>query len=65
MTEMNSARMFNEIQKMMFDRNHFARFLAANSFDVKKSMSHVQEYLNWRKQSNIDVLLVITSKANI
>lgn len=55
---MNSLKMFNEIQKMMFDKNHFARFLAANNFDTKKAITHVQEYLDWRKQTSVDVLLV-------
>lgn len=40
--------MLNEIQKLMFDRAHFARFLKANDFDMKKAMEHFNEYLQWR-----------------
>lgn len=43
---------------MMFDRAHFAKFLVANNFDSKKALSHFLEYLEWRKQQNIDKLLV-------
>jgi hypothetical protein len=50
--------MLNEIQKLMFDRAHFARFLVANDFDLGKAISHFNEYLNWRKQQKIDSLLV-------
>lgn len=42
----------------MFDRSHFARFLAGNNFDVKKAIGHFNEYLQWRKQQKIDSLLV-------
>lgn len=43
----------------MFDRAHFARFLIANQFDVKKALAHFVEYLSWRKAQKIDNLLVI------
>lgn len=42
----------------MFDRAHFARFLCADSFDIKQGISHFEEYLKWRKTQNIDKLLV-------
>jgi hypothetical protein len=42
----------------MFDRSHFLRFLIVNNFEVKKALAHFEEYLNWRKNQNIDKLLV-------
>lgn len=47
--EIHKSKMLNEIQKLMFDRAHFARFLAGNEFDVQKAMTHFNEYLQWRK----------------
>ena len=56
--EIHKSKMLNEIQKLMFDRAHFARFLAANDFDLKNAIGHFNEYLQWRKQQKIDNLLV-------
>jgi hypothetical protein len=33
--EIHKAKILSEIEKLMFDRAHFARFLAGNKFDVK------------------------------
>ena len=38
--EIHKSKILSEIQKLMFDRAHFARFLVANDFDVKTSLSH-------------------------
>lgn len=56
--EIHKAKMLSEIEKLMFDRAHFARFLAGNKFDVKKALEHFKDYLNWRKTSKIDNLIV-------
>lgn len=56
--EIYKSKMLNEIQKLMFDRAHFARFLVANEFDIKQGLAHFSEYLQWRKQQKIDALLV-------
>jgi len=55
--EIYKSKMLNEIQKLMFDRAHFARFLVANEFDIKQGLAHFSEYLQWRKQQKIDALL--------
>jgi hypothetical protein len=57
--EIHKRKLLSEIEKLMFDRSHFARFLASNNFDVKKSYDHFQEYLLWRKNQKIDNLIVI------
>jgi hypothetical protein len=54
------GKILNEIEKLMFDRAHKARFLVANKFDIKKALEHFKEYLLWRKNSKIDNLLVST-----
>jgi len=43
-------KILGEIQKLMFDRAHFARFLIANNFNIQATIDHFVEYLNWRKQ---------------
>ena len=47
--EIHKKKILSEIQKLMFDRAHFARFLAANNFDIKAGIEHFKEYLQWRK----------------
>lgn len=56
--EIHKAKILNEIEKLMFDRAHFARFLVSNNLDVTKALNHFKEYLQWRKTSKIDNLLV-------
>jgi hypothetical protein len=56
--EIIKAKILSEIEKLMFDRAHFARFLAGSKFDIKKALEHFKEYLSWRKSSKIDNLLV-------
>lgn len=51
------AKILTEIQKLMFNRAHFARFLQANAFDQAKALEHFKEYLQWRKNSKIDHLM--------
>ena len=38
--DINKAKVLGEIQKLMFDRSHFLRFLIVNDFDTKKAMAH-------------------------
>ena len=57
--------MLDEIQKLMFDRSHFVRFLISNEFDIKKTLAHFQEYLEWRKAQNIDRLAVNTDPLHL
>ena len=59
MEELQKQKVLNEIQKLMFNEPLYARFLSANNFDVAKALSHFQEYLQWRKTSNIDKLLEV------
>ena len=56
--EMHKEKMLDEIQKLMFDKQTFVRFLISNDFDIKKALAHFQEYLKWRKNQNIDRLAV-------
>lgn len=56
--EIMKAKILGEIQKLMFDRAHFARFLIANQYDIKKTIAHFEEYLGWRKSQKIDNLMV-------
>jgi hypothetical protein len=48
--EIMKAKILSEIQKLMFNRAHFARFLITNDFNIPKTIVHFQEYLAWRKQ---------------
>jgi len=50
--------MINEIQKLMFDRHFYARFLSAHQFDTSKAIDLLKNYLAWRKNNNIDTILV-------
>jgi hypothetical protein len=52
------VKILDEIQKLMFDRAHFGRYLHANNFDIEKTLAHFKEYLQWRKQQGVDKLLV-------
>jgi hypothetical protein len=36
--EIQKTKMLSEIQKLMFDRAHFARFIAANNFNIKPAI---------------------------
>ncbi len=51
---MRALRMLTEIQRLLFDRSHFARFLGACNFDPKKGALRFKEYLEWRKSQNVD-----------
>mmetsp|Transcript_13548 Transcript_13548/g.13282 ORF Transcript_13548/g.13282 Transcript_13548/m.13282 type:complete len:174 (+) Transcript_13548:26-547(+) len=55
--EIMKAKILGEIQKLMFDRPHFARFLKANDFSPQKALAHFKEYLDWRQSSKIDNLM--------
>ena len=59
--EIHKKKILSEIQKLMFDRATFARYLYANKFDTNAALAHFKEYLQWRKTSNIDKLLVSIS----
>lgn len=56
--------MLNEIQKLMFDQHFYCRFLKAHNFDVKQAMVQLKLYLQWRKDQNVDTILVSTSINN-
>jgi hypothetical protein len=38
--QIHKTKMLSEIEKLMFDRGHFARFLIANEFNVEKTLVH-------------------------
>jgi hypothetical protein len=42
-------RLVNEIQKMIFDRHFYARFLKGHNFDIMKATLQIKNYLAWRK----------------
>lgn len=50
--------MLNEIQKLMFDQNFYCRFLKAHNFDVAQAKVQLKLYLQWRKEQNVDTILV-------
>jgi hypothetical protein len=56
--EIHKNKMLSEIQKLMFNRAHFARFLGASDFDITRGLEAFGGYLQWRKTQSIDKLLV-------
>ena len=50
--------MLNEIQKLLFDQHFYCRFLKAYNFDVQQAKVHLKLYLQWRKEQNVDTILV-------
>ena len=49
--------MLNEIQKLLFDRHFYARFLKGHSFKVDVALPQFQNYLQWRKKQSIETIL--------
>lgn len=47
----------NEIYKMMFHRSFYARFLSGHNFDLKAATQAFSEYLTWRQQLQVDLIL--------
>jgi hypothetical protein len=47
--QIHKVKILDEIQKLMFDRAHYGRYLHANNFDIEKTLEHFKEYLQWRK----------------
>ena len=52
--------MLNEIQKLMFDQHFYCRFLKAHNFDIAQAKVQLKLYLQWRKDQNVDTILVST-----
>jgi hypothetical protein len=42
----------------MFDQNFYCRFLKAHNFDVAQAKVQLKLYLQWRKEQNVDTILV-------
>jgi hypothetical protein len=55
---MGKEHLINEIQKLLFDRHFYARFLKTHRFDVDKAVQMLRNYLDWRRKHNIDTILV-------
>lgn len=51
-------KMINEIQKLMFDKSFYGRHLYAHGFQIDTAIQHLKNYLDWRKNQNIDTILV-------
>lgn len=50
-------KILTEVQKLMFDYSHYARFLKSQEFDEEKALDLFKGYLNWRKANQVDILL--------
>ena len=42
----------------MFDKHFYGRFFKSYDFDTEKALKHWVIYCQWRKQQNIDTILV-------
>ena len=52
-----SARIINDIYKMLFRRSFFARFLVATNFNSDMAVEAFREYVKWRQVLQIDMLM--------
>ena len=58
-------KIINEIQKLMFDQHFYCRFLKSQDFEIEKAITQLKLYLQWRKEMNVDTILVsLTKKIN-
>ena len=53
-SEVDSAKILNQVQKMTFGSSTLVRFLAGAGFDTAKAMSQFKEFLSWREKYHID-----------
>ena len=51
-------KMINEIQKLLFDKSFYGRHLYAHGFKIDTAIQHLKNYFDWRKNQNIDTILV-------
>ena len=56
----NQEKMINEIQKMIFDKHFYVRFLKGHNFDLSVATMQLKNYIQWRKKQNIETILVST-----
>jgi len=52
-----SKQVLTEINKLMFNDSHYARFLVSTDFDIEKAVKKFVNYINWRQQYGTDLLL--------
>lgn len=41
-----------------YDNSYLLRFLRARSFDLEKALLMFKEYLDWRREKNVDKIMV-------
>jgi len=57
--QLKEEKITNEIDRLNFNDDVFARFLTSANFDFEKAGKMFSKFLEWRKEHHVNMILVL------